>query len=636
MHLDLTLVFERSWRIGSGQAAGRHLDELVRTDGRGLPFVPGSTLRGLVADAARTLAGALGMELCDGTLTRGEGKLLGRLCGVTPGDGMCPLCVLTGSNFREGAVAFEPARLVLGGGGEAEARPEDRRRLAEAAATVPGLLTRRRARTAIDEWSGRADDRKLFALEEAAAGLELSATLRIADADPDLEPRHLALLVAALRFLREVGGGRRRGFGRCRVRIDGADLSPAFGSWREAVESLGREQAPGEDAPLVGVGAGREPAAPARPRPRELPALLAVEAEVVGELALGGRPEAGNLVPGLAYVPGSTLRGALAARWQGDRGSEAFRRAFLSGRVRFGYLYPEDAQAAALPVPLSLRTCKLRPGAVRRGGHGFVDLLEEPWAEHCPQEGCSGRLVPWDRGFQGQAEEPAEGLAVSPHNRIERRSQTVVDDGLFAYQVLPEGRRLRGYLRAESGEDMALLLDGLGLEPGEPFPLRVGRRKGALGYLRCFLAAYAGTDGGVGLFPAAPEIPGRWREGEALRIDLLTPAIVLDRFLGYRESLAPADLGLERRAFDDAFARSQILAGWHGAHRLPKGDEVAVRAGSCYLLLRPESGADGELRALAEAARRGIGRRRAEGFGVVAVRRVAAPGAGTAEREEAP
>lgn len=623
MHADFTLVFERSWRIGSGQAAGRHLDELVLTDGNGLPFVPGSTLRGLVADAVRRLAGGLGLEVCDGTLTRQEGEPLGRLCGVNR-EGACPLCVLTGSNFREAAVEFEPARLALGGDGAAGSEPEGRRRLAGVAAAVPGLLTRRRVRTAIDEESGRADDEKLFALEEATAGLELSATLRIDASDPDLSARHVALVVGALRFLREVGGGRRRGFGRCRVRIDHADLRPAFQGWRQAVESLGREEDAGEAAPALGPGPRAPQSTPAGRRSREVPSLLAVEAVVVGELALGARPEAGNLVSGLPFVPGSTLRGALAARWRGDRGSDAFRRAFLSGRLRFGYLHPKDGQVAALPVPLSRHTCKLRPGELRRGGHGFVDLLENPRAESCLQEGCPGRLVPWDRRFDGAAGEAAEALAVSPHNRIEFRSQTVRLGGLFAYEVLPEGRRLRGYLRAEDPEDMAVLLDGLGLELDEPFPLRIGRRKGALGYLECSLTAPTGDDGGVGLFPEAPAVPGRWREEESLRVDLLTPAIALDPYLRYRESLAPADLGLSRDGFDGAFARSQVVAGWNSAHRLPKGDEVAVRAGSSYLLERPASGAEDELRALAEAARQGIGRRRSEGFGVVAVTPVAA------------
>lgn len=632
MHVDLTLVLDRSWRIGSGQAAGRHLDDLVRCDEYGFPFIPGSTLRGLVADALRRLALALDVGVCDGTLTRSQGQPLGQLCGVTR-QGTCPLCVLTGSNHREAAVAFEPARLLLGRNGERLFDPEDRRRLGDLAASVPGLLTRHRTRTAIDEQSGRADDEHLFALEEAVAGLELSATLRIERSAPDLSSHHLALLVAALRFVREVGGGRRRGLGSCRVRIDDADLAPAFGSWQEAVRSLEGEPASAEVPPRLGPGGTETRRAQVAPHAREVPAFLALDAVVVGELALGGRPEAGNLVPGLPFVPGSTLRGALAARWQGDRAAEEFQRIFLSGSVRFGYLYPRSGQAAARPMPLARHTCKLRPGEVPRG-HGFVDLLLEPEAARCPMEGCGGRLVPWSPAFQGASGEPAERLVVSPHNRIDFERQTVPEGGLFAYEVLPEGRRLRGYLRADGAEEMAVLLGGLGLAVGDAFRLRVGRRKGVLGYLECRLLPYDGLDGGVGLFPDAGTVPGRWPEGEAVRVDLLTPAVVTDAFLRYRDSLAPEDLGLARERFDGAFARSQRVAGWNRAHRLPKGDEVAVQAGSSYLLRRPPSGAEEELLTLTEAASRGIGSRRTEGFGVVSITAVVEPGPRGEGREE--
>ena len=157
------------------------------------------------------------------------------------------------------------------------------------------------------------------------------------------------------------------------------------------------------------------------------------------------------------------------------------------------------------------------------------------------------------------------------------------------------------------------------LAVGEGFRLRVGRRKGALGYLECVLSPYGGQDGGVGLFPEAPQIPGRWPEGAALRIDLLTPAILVDSYLGYRESVVPEDLGLGREAFDGVFARSQLIAGWNSAHRLPKSDVVSVRAGSSYLLRRPANGAEDELRALAAAAAKGIGIRRTEGFGAISI-----------------
>jgi CRISPR-associated protein Csx10 len=617
VRIDYTIVFDRSWRIGSGEAAGRYLDSLVRRDALGLPFVPGSTVRGLTRDAIRKLAKTLSIAVCDGTVARREDDSLGSLCGVDR-EGLCPLCALTGSPHHEPAVSWGPARLVLGGAGGPVWKDRERRALAEEAKKVPGLLTRPRPRTAIDAESGRAADEQLFTLEEALEGLELAGSLEIAQMTPALAPRDVSLLIAALRFLREMGGSRRRGLGACRLRIDHADLAPAFATWQDAVRALAAgpdEVETGVEPPRVAVA----PAAVAASRPGRR-TLLQIDATVVGEVVARGRPEAGNLIAGLPFVAGSTVRGALAARWQGDRAAEDFLRCFLSGRVRFGFLYPPSGLGVGGPVPLSRYTCKLRPGPLGSFGHGFVDLLLDPEAERCPQ-GCRGRLIPSEQRFEGRLEDNnAKGLALSPHNRIDPESQTVREGALFAYEALPEGTRLRGFIAAADAADVDLLLSGLGLAAGDSFTLRVGRRKSALGYLDCRISAGSVPPGGASLFPDAPAVPGEWPASGALRIDLMTPAIVVDEHLRYRESLTPRDLGLTRERFDQAFSAFQVLAGWNSAHRLPKADQIAVAAGSSFLLARPADGGKEELQALARAAREGVGLRRTEGFGVISVR----------------
>lgn len=617
MEIDYTLVFAEGWRIGSGEGAGRHLDSLVRRDGLGLPFVPGSTVRGLARDAVRQLAKALSIEICDGTLARRKDGSQGRLCGLTF-EGPCPLCALAGSTHLEPRVRWGPARLRLAGAQGEVWRSAERATLAREAGVVPGLLTRAHPRTSIDPQSGRAEDDHLFTLEEAVAGLELAGSVEI---EPALPRRELSLLVAALRFIREVGGQRRRGLGTCRVRIDRAALAPAFASWQDAVAAL---------APAAEPALPRSRAAPGAPAVAETPVpaalrepCLEIDATVVGEVVLGGQPEAGNLVSGLPYVAGSTLRGALAFLWQGDRGSEAFHRCFLSGRVRFGFLYPLDGQVAARPVPLSKHTCKLHPGPRSAFGHGFIDLLLAPAAERCQEPGCRGRLIPWT-GFEGPGGLAAGNLRPSPHNRIDPETQAVREGALFAYEALAEGTRLRGYVRGESVADLEALLAGLGVAAGQPFRLRVGRRKGTLGHLECRLTGFAGRPGGVGLFPDAPPVPREWPATGLVRVDLATPAVLLDEHLGYRESLVPRDLGLDRGAFEEAVAAVQPIAGWNSLHRLPKASQWAMAAGSTFLLARPASGGDGELARLLDAAREGIGERRAEGFGVVTVRSVEA------------
>ena len=90
---------------------------------------------------------------------------------------------------------------------------------------------------------------------------------------------------------------------------------------------------------------------------------------------------------------------------------------------------------------------------------------------------------------------------MSPHNRIEAESQTVGVGGLFAYEALAEGTQLRGYVRADEAGDLATLLAGIGLGEDEGFRLRVGRRKGSLGFLDCTLTGFGDERGSMGLFP---------------------------------------------------------------------------------------------------------------------------------------
>jgi CRISPR/Cas system CSM-associated protein Csm3 (group 7 of RAMP superfamily) len=633
MRIDYEIRFTESWRIGSGEGAGPFVDSLVRRDGSELPFVPGTTVRGIAVEALRELCGALGLDHCDGTVQREDPEQPpGRLCGVTL-PGVCPLCAVAGSPHREGEVRWGPARPRLTADGAEIEQPAARRAIGKVAGQTPGLLARSHPRTAIERRSGRAADEQLFNLEEASGGLVLAGRAEDGGA---LTRDQVALLLAALRWIREVGGGRRRGLGACRIHFTEVDLAPHFGSWQEGVrhlETLDRG-APAATAPPP------HPEAPERAMPgpiraedgadrpqQERPShgarssglagtVLRLDAEVMGEVSLGRRPESGNQISGLSFVPGSALRGALAARWRGDPERDEFQRCFLSGSIRFGFLYPPAADGTVLPARLSVHTCKLRPGPRSELRHDFVDLLYWPDAERCREEGCNARLVPWQPPFD--ADLPA--LALSPHNRIDRASQTVGAAGLFAYEALAEGTTLRGFIRAEAPADLDLLLAGVGLEVGKPFELRAGRRKGSLGFLACTLAAVA-DDSGMGLVPEIAPLPDPWPGGRALRIDLVSPAIVRDERLRFRRHLLPADFGLARGGFDAQFAAGATIAGWHAAHGLPKADSIAVAAGSSCLL---EEVTAEEVAILRQAVLAGIGERREEGFGAFAMAEVTA------------
>jgi len=55
--MDITYTIElfSYWHCGSGLSAGADVDSLVIKDAKGMPFVPGKTIKGLIREAAETL-----------------------------------------------------------------------------------------------------------------------------------------------------------------------------------------------------------------------------------------------------------------------------------------------------------------------------------------------------------------------------------------------------------------------------------------------------------------------------------------------------------------------------------------------------------------------------------------------------
>ena len=51
----ISIEISSYWHVGSGQGSGSHLDALVEKDKRGLPFISGKMLKGLLRDAVNRL-----------------------------------------------------------------------------------------------------------------------------------------------------------------------------------------------------------------------------------------------------------------------------------------------------------------------------------------------------------------------------------------------------------------------------------------------------------------------------------------------------------------------------------------------------------------------------------------------------
>jgi CRISPR-associated protein Csx10 len=319
-------------------------------------------------------------------------------------------------------------------------------------------------------------------------------------------------------------------------------------------------------------------------------------------MSLGSSSEVSYFTDSHPFVPGTVLRGALAAAWiaehgepQRSAGSARRFRELFDGGIRFGPLYPRDSQR----IPLSVLRCKYPVG--ERCRRVVVDqAFEDGYA--CP--GCGQRLEP----SKGELLLPEKTqLRRITRTSIDRTTMRAKDGELYSRAALPAKTVLQGSI---FGRDEWLERDRT---------LRMGGR-GSVGGAAEYVALPAGVP--------EPLPPDRVAEGSGdpavLVVRLVGPAVFVDP--AGRPRLEPhPDLDLmEGVSPDRSWVRPVVWSGWHAASRLPKPVETCAAPGSTYRFT-------GDPDALAALARRvlddGIGLRRVEGFGVAEV--VTGPWRGT-------
>jgi CRISPR-associated protein Csx10 len=289
------------------------------------------------------------------------------------------------------------------------------------------------------------------------------------------------------------------------------------------------------------------------------------------------------------HIPGSVLRGALAAAWIHRRGQEVtqlpeFLETF-EGAGSFGPLHSE----ASLPVPLSVKRHKY---AASENCRSEWDAAYDEHATTCDE--CEDPLV-FSKG-QARGRVPLETRTTTALT-----AEGVARDGhLFTQSMLKEQARLSGWLH---GPATRALFCG-----DEPIhTLSFGSRRSLRGSVTLAVDTTAEPD------PVECV-------GQDVILRLAAPAAFCDDF-GF-----PADqpdlrelsdvLGVEALEVVGAWTRWDEVGGWHAASGLPKPVERAVAAGSTYRIRCAEAPSPESRRTLAA---RGIGLRRREGFGALYV-----------------
>jgi CRISPR-associated Csx10 family RAMP protein len=339
----------------------------------------------------------------------------------------------------------------------------------------------------------------------------------------------------------------------------------------------------------------------------------------------------GNINITLDYIPGTSIRGALANMFRavydmGDSNKCAlFKRLFLSNKVLFGNFYKESS----FPIPLTARACKIKggfqnisPDEFKEDRHGVKDFLLEyllykiSGGTHSPQDECSinGCKAPMEHypGWCTYSSRNDIYKGVNVRKREITRTeilpavQTSREGILFTIEVIEAEQRFQGSIYVND-KDLENELKSL-LEQQNIF-LGVGKTRG-LGALKVVQHDLKSEPYESLRIKKENKQPGRLdslntaiqrklnnhsNNKTYFTITLLSDMILENNFMQY---LTVLDIDKLKELFESeskeysllsnfelclTFANSHIISGWSDVWKLPKHSELSIDKGSVFL-----------------------------------------------------
>lgn len=316
-----------------------------------------------------------------------------------------------------------------------------------------------------------------------------------------------------------------------------------------------------------------------------------------------------NSAIGFNFIPGSVIRGAMIAKYlygeKGDAANDDFRRLFLDGTVRFLNAYPQSQSGErTLPTPLSWHVEKEEEEPIydfaiddsvieNDKSYKVWKVVNEPFC-------C---LWEYEMGMhQTEFYNPISLIKIHTY-RADRQNVTEEGSTIFRYLALDSGQNFAGVILADDRSDLDIIKNILAKNP-------------ILGFGKSHLAGYGRVKIGD------VESVNDWIEYDSANADddtendiivtLLSDAIVRHRQTGAHVTSIKPILNVTPMK---AFMRTRVRGGFNRTWNLPLPQILAIEAGSVFVYKN-----DPTLRKrLQELESSGIGEKREEGFGRIAV-----------------
>ncbi|ABU59344.1 RAMP superfamily CRISPR-associated protein [Roseiflexus castenholzii] len=610
IRLEFEIEFKSDYHIGAGYGLGLQVDSVLLRDADGVPVIRGTVLAGLLRESLTTLLTlqvfASDQHVVDtifGSLAR---QKRWRISSARPAGMMTPLV------------------------------PSD---VWSAGKTAAQITTRVR----VNPRTRRAEKNKLFTREEGDGSLRFRFVAECQNDDADAQ-REAEWLVAAARMLRNLGAGKRRGYGECEIHLVDRAQETAF------LDRLARRLRGEHGAePALPAGAINIRPLPLPPNPNHHTYRLRVLMRLDEPLLIARRVEAGNQYETLDIIPGSVLRGALAWRAAKRLGQQLqgsvyqdFVNLFWRDTVRFSMLTPVEVsrQASGYPTiiaPRDLLTCELHPGFTKPSeddGCGVWSRFESV-SETCPvcvtDHGAAkletlGGFISLVRNMPRSRHKPS--TMVEMHIRIDPDSGRVRTGDLYGYVALEPGQYFVGEVTCTDANIWDALRTMANLQPN-----------GAVNELHLGKATQRGYGKVSAVFQKIDEplfslqsLTERLTSTEHVTMLLLSDAIIVDpwgRFWrGFDAAWLKRELQLPNGAAVSidcnqngealAFSAVRTVDSFNATLGLPRARDIAIVAGSSVRLSFKGIPLDDLRQRLGEVEAQGIGLRRNEGFGCVA------------------
>lgn len=354
----------------------------------------------------------------------------------------------------------------------------------------------------------------------------------------------------------------------------------------------------------------------------------------------------------LTYLPGSSLRGALAAKYIREGGSpedDDFKTLFINQPVCFPNLLPADKEGNVISqtLPLTGVSCKRFPGFKHNELHGVCDTLAKKLIDrNSPKYFCElqcqtcGEDMKAISGYwNGDIVKPIKFdpiIFYQRHTGIDRVTGTAAENIFYITQAMADYRLANNAGETENTYECRQVLSGGLLMDEHQYAILAPLAKGHL---------FAGSDRtrGMGelsiiIEPETDRHPNidQWDQSfksciKDISKDALDPgllsgvyfsvtmeshAILVDKFL---RSNADLDLGFPGIEAVLKVTKSQIIRGWSDAWGIAKPDDMGIMMGSVYLFRYNGDNLEGLKQFLSRLTTNGIGLRREEGFGRILV-----------------